>query len=557
MLQAALPGILDRFYDRVRQQPELAAKFRTSEAVARAKAAQAAHWSRLFDDQFDDAYCQSAAQIGLAHFRVDLRPAWYIAAYGAVLAELLHALVGQRGTMLGRRQRQESSAAQQAVVRAVLLDMNMALSAYWAELAAERSKAIDAMITRIGEQVGETAGDIGQYSGDLRQNIVELTAFGTQVGHDAEEATTAATVALDSAESVARGVEQLPAAIAEITTQVSRSAGTARNAVGGMEEAREVVGQLGAAGDQIGQVVQLISSLAAQTNLLALNATIEAARAGEAGKGFAVVAGEVKSLATQSARSASDIAERISRIQEVTQSTIQAIDRAARTIGETEQVAVAVSAAVEQQSAATAETARHIAQTAEQAQRVNRLMQTVRQSAGKAAQATAVVDDAARQMDTMVARMGTLLNRALRTSSQIADRRRERRRATMIDADLSAEGRTVQAVIHDLSELGAKVTAAQSFPGHAAVTLAIPAEGLRLAAKVIAVDDDTHHLAFTACNLASAKVDAMAGAGVFKLIERTKEDHRVWVGRIADTLAGKAQTTAASVSSRHTCRLGR
>ena len=62
----------------------------------------------------------------------------------------------------------------------------------------------------------------------------------------------------------------------------------------------------------------MISDIAEQTNLLALNATIEAARAGEAGKGFAVVATEVKNLATQSARAAENIAQRITATQEQT-----------------------------------------------------------------------------------------------------------------------------------------------------------------------------------------------------------------------------------------------
>ncbi|WP_227586235.1 methyl-accepting chemotaxis protein, partial [Klebsiella aerogenes] len=59
------------------------------------------------------------------------------------------------------------------------------------------------------------------------------------------------------------------------------------------------------AAEKIGQVIELINTIAGQTNLLALNATIEAARAGEAGKGFAVVASEVKQLAAQTARATS------------------------------------------------------------------------------------------------------------------------------------------------------------------------------------------------------------------------------------------------------------
>ena len=60
--------------------------------------------------------------------------------------------------------------------------------------------------------------------------------------------------------------------------------------------------------DRIGDILGVISDVAARTNLLALNATIEAARAGEAGKGFAVVASEMKQLAAQTARATEDVA---------------------------------------------------------------------------------------------------------------------------------------------------------------------------------------------------------------------------------------------------------
>ena len=83
-----------------------------------------------------------------------------------------------------------------------------------------------------------------------------------------------------------------------------------------------IVKTLAEGAQKIGDVVNLISTIAAQTNLLALNATIEAARAGDAGKGFAVVASEVKNLANQTAKATEDISQQIATIQVATKEAV-------------------------------------------------------------------------------------------------------------------------------------------------------------------------------------------------------------------------------------------
>jgi methyl-accepting chemotaxis protein len=184
--------------------------------------------------------------------------------------------------------------------------------------------------------------------------------------------------------TAASATEELSASITEIGQQVKTSSAMTSAALRQAHATNQQIEGLAGATARIGEVVELISGIAAQTNLLALNATIEAARAGEAGRGFAVVASEVKNLATQTARATQQISSQIAEIQGETGSAVAAIATITKVIEDIDQISVAIAAATEQQTAATQEIARNASEAAQGASEVARnvsvVADTVRQT---------------------------------------------------------------------------------------------------------------------------------------------------------------------------------
>ncbi|MEJ0016501.1 MAG: methyl-accepting chemotaxis protein [Acetobacteraceae bacterium] len=255
--------------------------------------------------------------------------------------------------------------------------------------------------THVGTIVAEVAGAAEQ----MRETAAAMTGIASDSNQQAGAVAAASDDASHSVQAVAAATEELTASIGEIARQVQRSSEVVTRAVADARRTDGVVRQLAEAAGKIGEVVDLISSIAAQTNLLALNATIEAARAGDAGKGFAVVASEVKSLASQTGRATEEIGAQISQIQAATRDAVAAIAGIATVISEADGIATSIATAVEQQGTATGEIARNVQTAAQGTREVSDRISGVSQSATEAGVAADRVLGAATQLSESAGRL--------------------------------------------------------------------------------------------------------------------------------------------------------
>jgi methyl-accepting chemotaxis protein len=217
------------------------------------------------------------------------------------------------------------------------------------------------------EQDLETAQDLTGNVKELNEFTIQLNQLSGAILDDATNSSTQANSVATGAEhvsmtiqTVAAATEEMNVSISEIAKNAVQAASITEKAEMKAEESRIIVDTLGRSAKEIGNVVEVIKSIASQTNLLALNATIEAASAGEAGKGFAVVANEVKELAKQSATATEDIRLKIEEIQKSTAEAVNAINEITNIVVEINQINRTIASAVEEQSVTTNEISRNV-----------------------------------------------------------------------------------------------------------------------------------------------------------------------------------------------------
>jgi methyl-accepting chemotaxis protein len=280
-----------------------------------------------------------------------------------------------------------------------------AAAAREAEASIQRGQRVEQTTRQFEVVISELVGSLAQASKALEASAGTLTDTAER-GH---QVTSTVAVACETAstnvQAVAAAAEQMSSSVDEISRQVQDSARIAGAAVEQASATNQRVGELAKAAARIGDVVEIINTIAGQTNLLALNATIEAARAGDAGRGFAVVASEVKALAEQTAKATGEISQQITSIQAATDQSVKAIREIGGTIGRMSEIASTIAAAVEQQGAATREISRNVQQAAQGTEQVSSNITDVQRSAGETGTASQQVLSAAQSLSRDSARL--------------------------------------------------------------------------------------------------------------------------------------------------------
>ncbi len=324
----------------------------------------------------------------------------------ATLTEALKAIAGGKLTaeISGRERRDEIGEIARAVddIRAFTAEeaerRAAAAESERRDREAQRRQITESLAREFEEHVGTVVKSVAAHAGELEKSALEMAALAEQTKASSFKVATATGSANHEVQSVATASEQLSASIREVSSLTVRSGSIASEADRHAQATHDIVESLSSKAATIQNVIDMIKAIAEQTNLLALNATIEAARAGEAGKGFSVVASEVKALASQTTKATGEIAAQIDAVGKEVTNAVGAVSSIRTVVTDISQAVVAISSAIEQQTAATGEIAKSAQSAAGETLTVSENIEEVSQAITTTDKAAGIVVERARSL---------------------------------------------------------------------------------------------------------------------------------------------------------------
>lgn len=243
----------------------------------------------------------------------------------------------------------------------------------------ERENLLSDLADQFERTVGDVVSGVAAASSQLQNTATSMAGSAEESTRQTADVAKSMEDANAGATAAAAASDEFAMSIGEISRQAASSAELARKATDSAQQADATISALSASAEEVGQIVELIQTIAQRTNLLALNASIEAARGGEAGRGFAVVASEVKELAMQTSRATEQVAEQIRSMQDTTGASVNALQTIAKQVEQLETTAVSIASAVDQQSVAGQDLARSIDIAARNTDRVSSHVEDLRE----------------------------------------------------------------------------------------------------------------------------------------------------------------------------------
>lgn len=259
------------------------------------------------------------------------------------------------------------------------------------------ARAIEGLVSDLRSSIGEirngtqalgkASDHLKNLSGELTKTSLETSQRTQSVANATGQVSASVTLVVsnmgrvtDNLRSVSQSTEEMTYTITEIASSTEKARRISEEAMVQGEKVSHIVKELGYSAQEIGKVVETITSISSQTNLLALNATIEAARAGAAGKGFQVVASEIKELAQQTSEATEDIKRKVMTAQDTTQKAVEDIERIISVIKEVGELVSTIAAAIEEQSVVMKDIAQNISNATEEVEDANRKVKEVSDS---------------------------------------------------------------------------------------------------------------------------------------------------------------------------------